>query len=126
MGEHDLGLNRTRSSVHRCSADGIAPRWIAAVGPVEKTALKIQIEIDRLRQLIEQQLDITSRGVTLSPGYLQPGPEDSSQASIVRALLGPIELAAFHIDGNPNTPPRHVRSVRLTLSGLNQRLDTGT
>src|ERR1700722_7407030 len=60
MREHDLAIDRTRNSVHRSSTDGIAPRRIAPIAPVEETVLKIQIEVDRLGQLFEQQFDIAA------------------------------------------------------------------
>src|SRR5580704_4146380 len=60
MVEHNLGFNRTRGCVHRSSTDGIAPRRIATIAPIEETVFKIEIKVDRLRQLIEQQFDIAA------------------------------------------------------------------
>ena len=51
--------------VHRRAIDGVAARWIAAVGPIEEPIFQIELEIDRLRQTIEQSFDIGPvRGVS--------------------------------------------------------------
>jgi hypothetical protein len=36
----------------------VAARRVAAVGPVEKTVLVVELEIDGLRQTIEEDLDV--------------------------------------------------------------------
>src|SRR6202051_1443601 len=54
MGHHDFRfgwLVVDRGAIHR-----IAARWIAAVGPVQNAILVIELEIDRLRQVIEEHL----------------------------------------------------------------------
>src|SRR5882757_9199025 len=56
VSHHDFGLGRLvvdGSAVHR-----VAARWIAAVGPVDDAVLVIDLKVDRLRQRVEEYLDI--------------------------------------------------------------------
>src|SRR5215510_4560740 len=45
---------RLRLSIDRRATDGVAARWIAAVGPVEDAVDQIELEVDGFRQEIEQ------------------------------------------------------------------------
>src|SRR5262249_50161650 len=55
VGDEYLGLGL---SIDWRAIDGVAARRIATVGPVQNAVLKIELEVDRLRELIEQHLDV--------------------------------------------------------------------
>ncbi len=88
-----------RRAVHRVTA-----RWISAVGPIQQSLFQIELEIDWFRQTIEQLFDVrpVHRGLTLRDVDLRT--EDAAFARIVRSFLGPINLPAVRIDGDPDTP----------------------
>jgi hypothetical protein len=59
MGEEDLGL----LAISALSAQGrtvhcVAPRRDAAVGPIQRPTTRIEIQIDRLWQIVEEKLDV--------------------------------------------------------------------
>src|SRR3954464_7835937 len=86
MGHHDLRL--CRLVVDRGSVHGIAARGGAAVSPVENTALVVDLDIDRLGQAIEEDLDVGPGGCSLAGGNLDIGAREAGQAGIVRAFFG--------------------------------------
>ena len=66
VGDDDLRLSRLvvdRGAVHR-----VAARRIAAVGPVENTVLVVELDINRLRQTVEEDLDVGSGRCRLASG----------------------------------------------------------
>src|SRR6266852_9513875 len=66
MGHHDLRLDRL--VVDRGPVHCVAARGVAAVGPVENTVLVVELDIDRLRQTIEEDLDIGPGRCSLAGG----------------------------------------------------------
>jgi hypothetical protein len=46
----------------------VTPRWVAAVGPVEHAIFDIELEIDRLRQVVEEHFDVRVLGGGLTLG----------------------------------------------------------
>jgi hypothetical protein len=56
MGHHDLRLGRL--VVDRGTVHSVAARRIAAVGPVKDTVLVVELDINRFRQPIEEDLDV--------------------------------------------------------------------
>src|SRR5262249_3865453 len=54
VGDQDL---RRLLFVHPPPIDRVAARWIATSGPIEGAAGEIELEVNRLGQLIEQHLD---------------------------------------------------------------------
>ena len=57
--EHDLRC--LWSAIDGYPAHGVSTGWITAVGPVEDAMLEIELEIDGLRQLIQEFLDVGAR-----------------------------------------------------------------
>src|SRR5215475_8403447 len=55
MRDQNLGLSLL---VDRHAVDSVAARRVAAVGPIENAVHQIELEVDRLRQAIEQHLDV--------------------------------------------------------------------
>src|SRR5258706_8914008 len=60
VGHHDLWLGRL--VVDRGPVPRVAARRVAAVGPVENTVLVVELDIDRLRQTVEENLDVGPGG----------------------------------------------------------------
>src|SRR5258706_5432747 len=102
VGHHDLWLDRLvvdRGPVHCVAA------WrVAAVGPVENTVLVVEFDIDRLRQTVEEDLDVGPRCCSLSGGNFDIGTEQSTEPCIVWALLRPVDVSEFRVDRQPDAP----------------------
>jgi hypothetical protein len=60
MCKNNFWFDRKRHCVHGRPAHCIASWRIAAVGPVEDAMHEIEIEIDWLRELVEQEFDIAT------------------------------------------------------------------
>jgi len=58
------------------------PHRDASVSPVEKVVLGVEFEIDRLRQMIDQQLDIRADLGLLTRRNFKPGSEDAPLATV--------------------------------------------
>src|SRR5258706_8075858 len=120
MGHHDLrlyGLVVDRGPVH-C----VAARRVAAVGPVENTVLVVELEIDRLRQTVEEDLDVGPGGCSLAGGNLDIGTEEAAEPGIVWAFLCPVDMSEFRVDRQPNAPPRLIPAIGFAMPRLDERL----
>src|SRR5262245_6468625 len=120
MRDQDL---RRRLCVDRRAIDGVAARSIAAVGPVEDTVRQIELEVDRLRQVIEQHLDVRAVRRAFAFRDLDAGAEDAAQLAIIGALVRPIEFPGLWIDGDPDEPLGLIARVLVAAAGLDQRFD---
>ena len=109
--------------VDRCAIDGVAARRIAAVGPVEDAVRQIELEIDRLRQLIEQHLDVGAVRRALALRDVDIGAEETAQSAVVRAFLRPVDFPELRIDGDPDAPPGLIAPIVVAAAGLDQRFD---
>src|SRR4029077_10247937 len=121
MPHHDLwhlGLGINGCAVHRVTA-----RWDATVGPVEHAIFEIELEINRLRQVIEKYLDVRTVGGGLTLGDFDARSKDSALLAIVRTLLRPVDLIALGVDGDPDGPPGLIAPVGLASARLDERLD---
>ena len=119
MRQHDL--RRLRLCIDGCAVHRVAAGRVAAIGPVEDAILPVELEIDRLRQAVEENLDVGALGGGLTFGDFDAGAKDSALLSIVRAFLRPVDVLADGIDGDPNAPPGlvtwlHLRPRRYRLS----------
>src|SRR5262249_9042391 len=124
MGQHDLrDVAAPRPRIHDGSIDGVATRRVAAIGPVEHAMLEIELQVDRLGQVVEQYLDIGAVGRSLSLGDLATGAEDSAQSCIVRAFLRPVDLLMLGIERDANAPAGLVAAVGIAMACLNERLN---
>src|SRR5438067_12023979 len=62
MREHDLWRNGFAALwIEPRAIDSVAERRIAAVGPVEDAILQIEFQIDWLREVVEDQIDVVAR-----------------------------------------------------------------
>ena len=120
MGHHDLRLGRL--VVDRGPAHCVAARRVAAVGPVENTVLVIELDIDRLRQTVVEDLDVGPGRCSLAGGNFDIGAEEAAEPGIVRAFLRPVDLSEFRIDRQPNAPSRRVPLIGFAAPGLDERL----
>src|SRR4051812_42485848 len=91
--------------IDRSTIDRIAERRVAAIGPVEHTALEIELEVNRFGQVVKPYLDVRSISGALTFGDLYARPEDAAEAGIVRPLLCPVDLPTLGIDRDSNAPP---------------------
>src|SRR6202011_2883814 len=71
MGHHDLG--RLGLGIYGCAVHRVAAGRVATVGPVEHAIFEIELEIDRLRQAVEEYLDVGALGGRLTFGDFDPG-----------------------------------------------------
>jgi hypothetical protein len=81
-----------------------AARRVAAVGPVEKTVLVVEFEIEGLRQTIEEDLDVGPGRCSLAGGDFDIGTVDAAEPAVVGALLRPVDPSEFRVDREPNAP----------------------
>ena len=106
-----------------CAVHRVAARRIAAIGPVEHAILEIELEIDRLRQAVEEHFDVGAVGGGLTLGDFDARAKDSALVSIVRAFLRPVDLLALGVDGDPNAPPGLVAPIRVAAARLDERFN---
>src|SRR5882724_1950220 len=120
MSHHDLWLDRL--VVDRGTVHCIAARRVAAVGPVENTVLVVELEVDRLRQSVEEDIDVGPGGCSLAGGNLDTGTEDAAEPGIVWAFLRPVDMSAFRIDRQPDAPSCLISGIGFAASRLDERL----
>src|SRR5262249_8749096 len=111
---------RCRLCVDRHTIYGIAARRIATVGPVENATRQIELEVDRLRQPIEQNLDVGAVGRALALRYVNVGAEDAAQAGVVGPFLRPVEFPKLRVERDPDAPPGLIAPVLVATAGLDQ------
>src|SRR5262249_14783942 len=118
--DQDLG---DRLFIDRSATDRVAARRIAAVSPVEGAIFEIELEIDRLRQLIEQHLDVGAVRWALALRNVDVGAAQTAQSAFRRAFLCPGNFTKLRIDGDSNAPTRLIAAVCVTAAGLDQRFN---
>src|SRR5579859_3790275 len=122
VGDQDLRLGRP---IDRSPVDRVAAWRVAAVGPVEDTALVFELQIDGLRQAVEQHLDVRAVRRALARGRLDVGAKDPAAAAFVGALLGPVELAPRRIDGDADAPLGLVALVGVGIARFDEGFELG-
>src|SRR6266478_1307612 len=90
--------------VYRRAIDGVPARRISAIGPIKEPILQIELEIDRLRQTIEQHFDIRAIRRRLALRDVDVRAKDAALARIVRSFLRPINFPAVRINSDADTP----------------------
>src|SRR5213080_3360797 len=90
--------------VQRRATYRVSARRISAVGPIQEPILQIKLEIDRFRQTIEQEFDVSAvrRGLILRDVDLRT--EEAALTRIIGSFLRPINLSAIWINGDSNAP----------------------
>src|SRR5207302_5505403 len=90
--------------VYRRAIDRVSTRRISAVGPINEPILQIELEIDRLRQAVEQEFDVGAVRRRLAFWDVNVRTEDAALTRVVRTFLRPVNLSTVRIDSDPNTP----------------------
>src|SRR5689334_13013776 len=122
MAEYDF---LTEFAVNEGAIHGIAAWRIAAIGPVQSAIFQIELQIDRLRQTVEQDRNIPPIRGSLPRGYLDIRAKDATVLTLLRAFLRPVDVLAIGIHRNTHAPVRRIAAVALVASGLHQCLDLG-
>src|ERR1700693_32541 len=120
MGHHDLWL--VRLVVDRGPVHYVAARRVAAVGPVENTVLVVELDIDRLRQTVEEDLDVGPGRCSLAGRNFDIGAEEAAEPGIVRAFLRPVDMSEFRVDRQPNAPSALILAIGIAATRLDERL----
>src|SRR5260370_17929216 len=84
------------------------------------------MQIDRLRQVTEKELDIFAICRSLTLGDFQICAKDAALSGIIIAFLGPVELSAFNVESYAHAPIFRIRPVVFAMARLYQRLDMRT
>src|SRR6185369_1895873 len=111
-----------RLMVDRGPIHCVAARRIAAVGPVENTTFEVELEIDRLRQSVVEDLNVGPVRSSLAGGNLEIGAGDAAEPGIVWAFLAPVEVPEFRIDRQPDAPSRRIPAIDFAAPRLDERL----
>ena len=120
MLDHDL---RHDLFIDWRAIDCVAARRIAAVSPVEATVFEIELKIDRLRQLVEQHLDVGAVRWAFTLGNFDIGAAQTAQSAFRRAFLRPVDFTKLRIDGDSDAPTRLIAPVRVAAASLDQRFN---
>src|SRR6202171_1217044 len=121
MSHHDLWLGRL--VVDRGPVHSVAARWVAPVGPVENTVLVVELDIDRLRQSVEEDLDVGPGRRSLAGGNFDIGAEEATEPGVIWTLLRPVDFSEFRIDRQPNAPSGLIPGIGFNAAGFDERLD---
>src|SRR6266567_2879695 len=120
VGHHDLWLDRL--VVDRGPVHCVATRRVAAVGPVENTVLVVELDIDRLRQTVEEDLDVGPGGRSLAGGNFDIGTKEATETRIVWAFLRPVDMSEFRVDRQANAPSCLIPAIGFAAAGFDERL----
>src|SRR3984893_4793545 len=111
-----------RLVVDRSPVHCVAARRVAAVGPVENTFLVVELDIDRLRQTVEEDLDVGPGRCSLAGGNFDIGTEEATEPGIVWAFLRPVNMSEFRVDRQPDAPSRLIPAIGFATAGFDERL----
>src|SRR4051794_28068538 len=95
--------------IHRGAVDRVAARRVAAVRPVQKPVLEIELQINGLRQAIEQYFDVGAIGRVFALRDFTVRPKEAAGAPLLRPFLRPVDLTAPGVNRDADTPSRGVR-----------------
>ena len=120
----DLTVGPARGRRARGDRDGrAADRVVAAIGPVDRPRLEIELHVDRLGEPAEQHLDVGAVRRRLPGGHLDVGAADGADARVVAAFLRPVEPAARGVERHADAPAALVHAIGRAAAGRHQRLD---
>ena len=116
--------------VYRRTIDGVPARRISAIGPIKEPILQIELEIDRLRQTIEQEFDVSPISRRLAFRDVDLRAKDAALAGVRRPFLRPINLPAIWINGDSNAQLIAISLIgarsRVAFAGVDQSFDVRT
>src|SRR5262249_25492277 len=78
---------------------GVAARRVPAIRPIQHPVGEVGIQIDRLRQPVEEDLYVLAVG--RRPGWSEPpvGPGEQAPAGGVLPFWGPVDLSSLEVEG---------------------------
>jgi hypothetical protein len=85
---------------------------------VPRSSLKVY----RLRQALEQHLDVTAVGRGFTFRDLDSDPRDPAQPRVARAFLRLLQVPPNGVDSDADAPPRLIAAVIVALAGLHERI----
>src|SRR6202044_96315 len=94
---------------------------VARIRPIEHAIFQIEFEDDRLRQMVEEDLDVRAIGGGLAFRNFDSSAQWEAFFSIVGPLLRPVDLLAHEIDGYPDAPSGLFASVGVASARLDER-----
>src|SRR5262249_21853068 len=100
----------------------VAVRRIAAVRPIQDPCGVVDFEIDWLRQVFEQHLDVATMVRGFACGNIDPGAQYPAESGVTGALLRPVEMATDVVDGDAHAPLHLVAAIIAALPGLHESL----
>src|SRR5262249_38309715 len=119
-------LRRILLCIDRCPINSVAARRVSAIRPIQEAVFEIELQIDRLRQSVEEHFDVGPIGRDLALWDLDTSPKNAAHAGIILAFLRPIDLSTIGINGYADAPLLLVATgTRITLARVDQGLDLG-
>src|ERR1700730_9159007 len=101
---HRFFLSISLNRIHGRAVHRVAPRWIAAVGPVDRPVREVEFEVDGFGQAVIEEFNVSTDLGSLALGNLEIGAKDASLAGVVRTFLSPIKLAGFDVERDSYAP----------------------
>src|SRR5215469_234493 len=116
------GLRVQGRAVHR-----VASRRIPAACPIQTAIGEVKLEVDGFGWAIVEKLNVFAVCGSLTLGNLEISAKDSSLASCIRPLLGPVKLATLSVHRDAYAPLLLVLAgTRVASAGIHKRFDVGT
>ena len=82
----------------------------------------VELEIDRLRQSVVEDLDVGPVRRGLAGGDFDIGTKEAAEPGIVWAFLRPVDMSEFRVDRQPNAPSRLIPAIGFAAPRLDERL----
>jgi hypothetical protein len=125
MGEHYFGgFAPARRGVEWRAVYGIATRRIPTIGPVERARGRIDVQIDRLWQVLVEEFDVSAVRRCLAFWTLDTRAEDATLAGLFSSLLCPVEFASGGVHRNADAPfPGVGTRPSIALTRVDEGLD---
>src|SRR5271166_5130015 len=124
VGKNDFGRLALARRVEGRTAYAIAARRIPTVRPVERAGGLIDVQIDRLRQLVIKEFDVLAIRRGPSCRKLDIRATDAALAGVVASFLGPVEFSTLDVDGDAHAPLLRIRArPGIALTRVDEGLD---
>jgi hypothetical protein len=82
----------------------------------------VELEIGRLRQLVEEDLDVEIWWLQSGRRDFDIGAEEAAEPGIVWTFLRPVDMSEFRVDRQPDAPTRRISAIGFAVPGLDERL----
>ena len=104
MGEHDFWRFAPARGVERRAVHRITARRVSAIGPIEGASGRIDVQIDRLWEVLIEEFDVSAVRGGLAFRKLDIRALDTTLAGFIGSLLSPVEFASGGVHRNTDTP----------------------